>query len=283
MSFWKGQLRSSSMADQDGKIDCNDGEFTLAVLEAFKQDCVVKKLQKIFQSSIAPLEETLRQLNETNAALRRQIADRDEKIQKLEDRVAELEVKNNDLEQQGRKGSIRIFGLPEHGEGPLEQKLLKLCNEHLKLQPPICAEDIEVAHRLGKPPPKPQLNENSANPADANAQAEAAPGDSSVPKKSLPGAVIVKLTSRKTKGRIMDERAKHKDNPFTLDGRSYPVYIGDDLTKRRATLAFRARQLRRHGFIQDTWIMNSKICAKDNRGRISQIYIEDDLKKLSPR
>ena len=140
------------MADQDDKNDCNDGEFTLTVLEAFKQDCVVKQLQKISRSSVAPLEETLRQLNETNAALRQQIADRDNKIQKLEDRVAELEVNNDDLEQQGRKMSIRIFGLPEHGEAPLEQKLLKLCNEHLKLQPPICAEDIKVAHRLGKTP-----------------------------------------------------------------------------------------------------------------------------------
>ena len=68
-----------------------------------------------------------------------------------------------------------------------------------------------------------------------------------------------------------------------LDGKPYPVYIGDDLTKRRATLAFRARQLRWDGVIQDTWIMNSKIWAKDNRGRISQIYNEDDLKKLSSR
>ena len=115
-------------------------------------------------SSVTPLEETLRQLNETNAALRRHIADRDDKIQKLEDRVAELEVKNDDLEQQGRKRSIPIFGLPEHGDGPLEQKLLELCNEHLKLQPPICAEYIKVAHRLGKPPPKPQLNEDGATP-----------------------------------------------------------------------------------------------------------------------
>ena len=108
------------MTDQDRKNDCNDGEFTLAVLQAFKQNCVVKQLQNFFRSSVAPLEETLRQMNETNTALRRQIADQDDKIQKLEDRVAELEVKNDDLEQQGRKGSIRIFGLPEHDEGPLE-------------------------------------------------------------------------------------------------------------------------------------------------------------------
>ena len=61
------------------------------------------------------------------------------------------------------------------------------------------------------------------------------------------------------------------------------VYIEDDLIKRRATLAFRARKLRGEGLIQDTWVMNYKIWVKDNRGRITQIYVEDDLKKFNPR
>ena len=101
------------MAEHDDKNDCNDGDFTLAVLQAFKKDGVVKQLKKIFRSSVAPLEETLRQMNETNAAFRGQNADLDDKIEKLE-----LEVNNDEIEQQGRKGSIRIFGLPEHTRVP---------------------------------------------------------------------------------------------------------------------------------------------------------------------
>ena len=280
MSDWNGRLRSSSMAGKDGKDGGDDGDFTLAVLQAFQQDCVVQQLQKIFKSSIAPLEDALRQMNETNAALRRQIADRDETIRKLEVRVTELELKSDDNEQQGRKGSIRIFDLPEQGQGTLEQKLMRLCNDHLKLQPPICENDIEVAHRLGKPPPNPQPHDESNDPpADADTRADAAPRNPSV----RPRAVLMKLASRRTKGHIMDARSKLKNNPYIQDNISYAVYIGDDLTKRRATLAFRARKLRGEGLIQDTWVMNCKIWVKDNRGRITQIYVEDDLKKFNPR
>ena len=268
------------MAGKDGNDGGDDGDFTLAVLQAFQQDCVVQQLQKIFRSSIAPLEDALRQMNETNAALRRQIADRDETIRKLEDRVTELELRNDDIEQQGRKGSIRIFGLPEQGQGTLEQKLMKLCNDHLMLRPPIYEDDIEVAHRLGKPPPNPLPNGESSDPSTvADAQADAAPRSPRV----RPRAVLVKLASRRTKGRIMDERSKLKNNPYTQDDNTYAVYIRDDLTKRRATLAFRARKLKGEKRIQDTWVMNCKVWAKDHRGRISQIYTEDDLKKFSPR
>ena len=87
--------------------------------------------------------------------------------------------------------------------------------------------------------------------------------------------VLMKLASRRTKGCIMDERSKLKNNPYIQDNISYAVYIGVDLTKRRATMAFRARKLR-GGLIQDTWVMNCKIWVKDNRGRITQIYVEDD-------
>ena len=125
MSDWNGRLRSSSMAGKDGNDGGDDGGFTFAVLQAFQQDCVVQQLQKIFRSSIAPLEDALRQMNETNAALRRQIAVRDETIRKLE-------LRNDDIEQQGRKGSIRIFAPPPppppppaQGQGTLEQKLMK--------------------------------------------------------------------------------------------------------------------------------------------------------------
>ena len=281
MSSWKQRLRSSNMAtDNQG----DDGSLTLAVLQAFKEECVVEQLKKIFRSTIAPLEEALRHTNDLNDALRRQIAERDARIEKLEGRVTDLELRNDDLEQQGRKGSIRIFGLPESDKGTLEEKVLRLCNDHLKLQPPIIPEDIEVAHRLGKPPPKPLPSQQQpAESSPHSATAEAAPG-SAPASKATTRAVLVKLASRRTKGRIMDDRSNLKDNPYTLqDGTTAKVYIGDDLTKRRATLAFKARQLRNDGLIQDTWITNCKILVKNKHGRISQIYVEDDLKEFLRR
>ena len=73
-----------------------------------------------------------------------------------------------------------------------------------------------------------------------------------------------------------------KDNPFQLpDGSEVPIYISDDLTKRRANLAFEARKLKRANHIQDTWITNCKIIVKDNYNRISLISSLQDLQKLN--
>ena len=141
---------------------------------------------------------------------------------------------------------------------------------HLELDPPITIEDIEVTHRLGKPP---QTNQDGQ---------EASEDGSRQPPKPRP--VIVKLASRRTKNAIMEERKKLKDNPYKCANETTAtVYIGDDLTKRRANLAFQARQLRKNKLIYDTWVTNCKIVVKDNYNRISLIQSEEDIKKFKWR
>ena len=147
------------MATKEG-IDDND--FTLALMQAFQQDCVVKQLQMALRPILAPLEEALNQSNQINAALRQQIADMDVTIQQLTQKVNDLGVRYADLEQQGRKGSILVFGLPENDEGTLEEKLIKLCNVHLELDPPISPVDIEATHRLGRPPQMTQEDQEAS-------------------------------------------------------------------------------------------------------------------------
>ena len=175
----------------------------------------------------------------------------------------ELEVRCDDLEQQGRKGSIRVFGLPEEEEGRLEDKILRICNENLKLRPPVVPEEIEVVHRVGRPPSQQPVPED----------------DSREPSKPRP--ILVKLSSRRTKGRIMEECKLLKDNPYryTMDNNifSKAIYIGDDLTKRRANLAYQARLLKRNNAIKDTWVSNCKILVKNKHNRISQVNSLQDL------
>ena len=247
-----------------------DTDFTLPLMQAFQQDCVVKQLQLALRPILAPLEEALKQSNEINAALRLHIAERDDTIQRLTQQVSDLEVRYDDLEQQGRKGSLRVFGLPEDDEGTLEDKLIKLWNNHLELDPPITIEDIEVTHRLGKPP---QTNQDGQEASED--------GSRQHPK---PRPVIVKLASRCTKNAIIEKRKKLKDNPYKCANETTAaVYIGDDLTKRRANLAFQARQLRKNKLIYDTWVTNCKIVVKDNYNRISLIQSEEHIKKFKWR
>ena len=56
------------------------------------------------------------------------------------------------------------------------------------------------------------------------------------------------------------------------------VNMSDDLTKRKATLAYKARLTERNNEIQDTWVYDCKIMIKNMYGRISQIKSEADLR-----
>ena len=82
----------------------------------------------------------------------------------------------------------------------------------------------------------------------------------------------------------MDAGSTPKDSPCEhSNGQSAPVYIQDDLTKRRANLAYMARQLKGSGTITDTWVSNCKVLAKDRYGRISLISSPLDLQKFEAR
>ena len=70
-------------------------------------------------------------------------------------------------------------------------------------------------------------------------------------------------------------------NENTKNDYPHEVFFSDDLTSKRAKLAFRARQLMRSKKIAETWVYDSKIFVKDNHGRISRpIRGEKDLLKF---
>ena len=58
-----------------------------------------------------------------------------------------------------------------------------------------------------------------------------------------------------------------------------PLFFQDDLTARRAKLAYQARNLRNQKKISETWIWDSKVLIKDNRGRIHNIKNANELKQ----
>ena len=78
--------------------------------------------------------------------------------------------------------------------------------------------------------------------------------------------IVVKFSYRCVKGRVMEARATLKDNPCELNnGQSAPVYIQNDLKKRRTNLAFIASSkspvpLRTH------WCLTAKCSSKTAMG-----------------
>ena len=236
--------------------------FTLNFPEALSDDTVIKKYQEILNPLFRPFNDALKAANQEISALKVQMAEKDASITSLNRRIAAIESHSDDLEQQGRKGSVRVFGVPEETSGSTDDKILQICNDNLGLDPPLTLDDLEVTHRLGREEKKKE-------------------GDNVIPK---PRPIIVKFTNRRVKGRVMDARSTLKDNPCEhSNGKSAPVYIQDDLTKRRANLAYMARQLKRSGAITDTWVSNCKVLAKDSYGRISLISSPLDLQKFEAR
>ena len=124
------------------------------LLSALGQPEVVERLGLIFEpllkSHLDPisskLNDTIKSLTQMVATLKEEVKNRDQTIQVLQGEVSQLHTRLDDLEQHGRRDSIRIFGLPEEAPGTTDEKVLKPVNGRMKLQPPLEFEEISVSH-----------------------------------------------------------------------------------------------------------------------------------------
>ena len=107
---------------------------------------------------------------------------------------------------------LRVFGVPEDTTDATDTKILDIINSQMKLEPPIVIEDLEVTHRLGKPPPTHDESEASLEQRSSD--------------KPKVRPIIVKFPSRCVNSRVMENRKNLKDNPYKdAKGREYPVLI----------------------------------------------------------
>ena len=68
-------------------------------------------------------------------------------------------------------------------------------------------------------------------------------------------------------------------NITTNSTATYPLYINEDLTARRASLdAFETRQLKQLKNISDCWTANGEVFVKDYTNKIMQMSTADELK-----
>ena len=251
--------------------------FKSQFITALEDEEAVERIKLIFEpvftSLLSPvttrLTKAVQDLTKTVEKLRQENDAKDLRIRNLERDVGHLQMRVDDLEQHGRRDSIRIFGLSETTTGTTDEKVLWLCNNRMKLDPPLALEEIAVSHRVGKP----------ATPADAASSAGTRPAP--------PRALLVKFATRRSRNRVMESRKNLKDPPsqddtgytaMIADGRH--IYLADDLTKRRANLAFKAREAKRAQQLSDTWVIDTKIMVKDLHNRIKQISSIHDLEQI---
>ena len=277
-----------------GRLASTMENFKPSFLAALEDEEIVERYKLIFEPMFktlmlpvtSKLTDTVAMLSQSITSLKKEVEEKDSIIRDLQSSVSRLQVTVDDLEQHGRRESMRVFGLPETTPGSTDDKVLELVNNRMKLQPPLSLDEIAVSHRVGQVKP---MGEDGAPPP--------------------PRPLLVKFVNRRSKARVMEVRKRLRvrrgrrrhdgggdaDNEGVADEEDsneeredHPepqpiIYISDDLTKTRATLAFRARESKRQHLIADTWIIDSKVMIKDNRSRIYHVKSEDELKKHQSR
>ena len=140
----------------------------------------------------------------------------------------------------------------ETGGGATENtdgQIISLVNDAMKLSPPLQAHDIARSHRLGAPR-----------------------------EGGRPRPIIVRFVSDKARDAVY--RARSGLKVYNSQNRDAPVFVNDDLTNRRAKLAFDCRKLKKEKKIADTWTYNGKVVVKDLTGKISEVGGPAALLKL---
>ena len=179
-------------------------------------------------------------LNTTVATLSSQLREKDAKITLLEERLTKVEEDLDRCEQYSRRPNLRIQGSSDDVRGEdTERKVLEAINVNMGFKPPL---EIERSHRLGRV----------------------------VVGQTRPRVTIVRFTKERDRDAVFYARGMLKSYNSTQSNEC-KIYINEDLTSKRAMLAYESRQLKKPKHINDCWTANgrvmnkghSKLCPRD--------------------
>ena len=164
----------------------------------------------------------------------------------LKKTIAEQNDILDQLEQHGRRDSLRVSGIPEAAESDnTDAAILSICAA-IKVDPPVQPVDIAVSHRVGK------------TVAGKRRQ------------------MFVKFATRNVRERVF--RAKKNIKTEREENESLKnIYTNEDLTQHRANLARKPRLCKTNHTILDTWTIYGKIMIKDLHGHVKIINNEQEL------
>ena len=161
----------------------------------------------------------------------------------------------DEQEQYSRHNSLRVSGIPEEPDETLENKVIDIFNKRLKFVPPMTENDLDRIHRVGKPAAR-----------------------------STPRQILIKFATYRSRQRVYKERKKQQlmRNPKDEaaqedDGPQAVIYINEDLTKKRATLLWKTRNLVKDKQIRGCWSNDGRVFIENKFGHIKLVKNSDDL------
>ena len=201
----KHRQKSSS---EDIRFEGIDNELLkLTFIETLSDSDVIKQLKR----ALVPQEiaDKIDYLAAQTEQLKQTVKEKVEKIKALESRDL-VESANDSIEQYPRRSILRIEGMPESvGIGEIENAILDIVNDHMKLTPVLQSHEIERAHRIGRPK------------TDGG----------------RPRTTIITLNCERRRDAIYRARInlKHHNTASSL---SLRLFVNEDLTKTRSELLY---------------------------------------------
>ena len=199
-------------------------DVTHTPMEMDALDAAISSLDTNAPVTTEALAQLLRGLAVTiTKSLNDTIVKKDAQIEDLKVRVVSLEERCDDLEQYSRRNTVRIRGLAEAATEDTDGLVRDLAARKLDVK--IDTSDVVRSHRVGK------KTEDRSAPRD----------------------IIVRFTMHNTKTAVMRNARKLKGTH---------LFVNEDMTRSRATIAWEARTLKREGKILDTWTRDGTIFVK---------------------
>ena len=209
-------------------------------------EAVVEKLRSVLNTKV--VTDKLDTLTENISQLKERLAKTDEYIVAQEVRLSSVEADLDQLEQYSLRTNLRFFPIPESEKGEdTTGKLLSVVNITMGVTPPIVSANVVTNHRLGW----------RISGADAQTR---------------PRRVIVKFATTRVRDMVIRARRRLREN-----GDGPTVYVNEDLTRRRAALAKKTRQLKKSRKINNYWTFNGKVIVKAVDGVVKEIRPDFDL------
>ncbi|XP_070180356.1 uncharacterized protein [Littorina saxatilis] len=198
--------------------------------------------------------------------VRKEIADLRVILAAKDKEIIQLREQFDDLEQYSRRNCIRISPIPEL-ESENTDNIVKIVAKSIGVD--LKDVDIDRSHRVGR---KPAPGQPSQRP------------------------IIVKLTSYRSKVTLMMARRNLRDvdSSKLFPDASWPalpsrdargargapkIFINDDLTKTRAAVASKARQLKVSKSLDDTWCRDGVVFVKKHN-TVNRITTMRELEAL---
>ena len=246
-------LRSGSVTAVDDSIDMaqmTSEQFALFLVEACKQPDIRKMISDILSPRDQECaDDVSAEVHRQMTPLRKQLDEKNAELQRLKNIIHDQQTMIDDIEQRGRRDSLRFAGIPENANHDDTDAAILEIGGQMKNEPKIEPKDIAVSHRVGKPG---QL--------------------------TIPRQIIVKFATRNIRERVFKARTELKNVNNAEENRDKPkIYLNEDLTKLRADLAKKARSLKTARKILDTWTMYGKILVKDNFNQVKVITKAEEL------